>query len=60
MTTTLCFDKLHPISIHVCLAYTDDGRVGLTDGRRFVEYESADAALEDETTKRKLYFGEAL
>lgn len=52
--------EIHPLTLNVFVAILAGKRFFLTDGRRFVEYDSFEACLETRTTRRKLHFGEEL
>lgn len=52
--------EIHPLTLNVFVAILAGKRFFLTDGNRFVEYDSFESCLETRTTRRKLQFGEDL
>jgi len=51
--------EIHPLSLVVFVGILGK-RFFLSDGNRFVEYDSFEACLETRVTRRKLQFGEDL
>lgn len=51
--------EIHPLTLNVFVAILGN-RFFLSDGNRFVEYDSFESCLETRTTRRKLHFGEEL
>lgn len=52
--------NMFPLSTRTAVAVDSQGDYYLTDGKRFVVCSSFQAALDDETMKRKLFFGEEI
>ena len=52
--------EIHPLSLNVFVAILAGKRYFLSDGNRFVEFDSFEACLETRVTRRKLQFGEDL
>jgi hypothetical protein len=52
--------EIHPLTLNVFVAILAGKRFFLSDGNRFVEYDSFEACLETRVTRRKLHFGETL
>lgn len=59
-TLALSRMEIHPLTLNVFVAILAGKRFFLSDGNRFVEYDSFESCLETRTTRRKLHFGEAL
>jgi hypothetical protein len=51
--------EIHPLTLNVFVGILGN-RFFLSDGNRFVEYNSFEACLETRVTRRKLHFGEDL
>ena len=52
--------EIHPLTLNVFVAILAGKRFFLSDGNRFMEYDSFMSCLETRTTRRKLHFGEPI